>query len=309
MNTSATDPPTFALVSPPPQRIAEVNGCCESPPPSDCALLVRHSLMLFPIGSRVCLPGDSRDGNQTCDNWPAPIRVASTPGDPMSEDVTSRSQLHELLARSRVLGVLAPEDRARLSEQCVGRQFAKNQVVYVAGGPADSMLVLTSGELKVSNYSADGAELILSLVLPGETIGELGMLSDLARSATVIATKPSAAMMLSRAVVMQLIEERPAVAVAMLQHLAYMTRKMNGVAADLVFLDVHQRVARFLVTHTRGPSGSVRVTQAHLGSTIGASRQRVNMCLQEFQREGWVALSSGTIRIVDRDALTLAMED
>jgi hypothetical protein len=33
------------------------------------------------------------------------------------------------------------------------------------------------------------------------------------------------------------------------------------------------------------------------------------MCLQEFQRQGWVSLSSGTIRIVDRDALTLAMED
>jgi CRP-like cAMP-binding protein len=227
----------------------------------------------------------------------------------MSEDVTPRSLIYEALARSRVLGVLAPEDRARLSEQCVGRQFAKNQVVYVAGGPADSMLVLTSGELKVSNYSAEGAELILALVLPGETIGELGMLSNLARSATVIATRPSAAMMLSRAVVMQLIEERPAVAVAMLQHLADMTRKMNGVAADLVFLDVHQRVARFLLSHTRDPSGSVRVTQAHLGSTIGASRQRVNMCLQEFQRQGWVSLSSGTIRIVDRDALTLAMED
>jgi hypothetical protein len=84
----------------------------------------------------------------------------------MSED-SDRSHIGEFLARSRVLGVLAPEDRARLSEQCVGRQFAKNQVVYVAGGAADSMLVLTSGELKVSNYSADGAELILALVLPG----------------------------------------------------------------------------------------------------------------------------------------------
>jgi CRP-like cAMP-binding protein len=108
---------------------------------------------------------------------------------------------------------------------------------------------------------------------------------------------------------MQLIEERPAVAVAMLQHLADMTRKMNGVAADLVFLDVHQRVARFLLSQARIPSGSVRVTQAHLASTIGASRQRVNMCLQEFQRQGWVALSSGTIRIVDPDALRLAMAD
>jgi CRP/FNR family cyclic AMP-dependent transcriptional regulator len=227
----------------------------------------------------------------------------------MSKDVSSGSPIHELLAKSRVLGVLAPEDRARLSEQCVGRQFAKNQVVYVAGGPADSMLILTSGELKVSNYSADGAELILASVMPGETIGELGMLSDLARSATVIATKPSAAMMLSRAVVMQLIEDRPAVAVAMLQHLADMTRKMNGVAADLVFLDVHQRVARFLVSQVRAPSGSIRVTQAHLASTIGASRQRVNMCLQEFQRRGWVSLASGTIRIADRDALDLAMTD
>jgi len=227
----------------------------------------------------------------------------------MSKDAISGSQISELLARSRVLGVLTPQDRARLSAQCVSRQFAKNQVVYVEGGPADSMLVLTSGELKVSNYSAEGAELILASVMPGETIGELGMLSDLARSATVIATKPSAAMTLSRVVVMQLIEERPAVAVAMLRHLADMTRKMNGVAADLVFLDVNQRVARFLVSHARVPSGIVTVTQAHLASTIGASRQRVNMCLQEFQREGWVALSSGTIRIVDRDALGLAMED
>jgi len=227
----------------------------------------------------------------------------------MSKDAISGSQISELLARSRVLGVLTPQDRARLSAQCVSRQFAKNQVVYVEGGPADSMLVLTSGELKVSNYSAEGAELILASVMPGETIGELGMLSDLARSATVIATKPSAAMTLSRVVVMQLIEERPAVAVAMLRHLADMTRKMNGVAADLVFLDVNQRVARFLVSHARVPSGIVTVTQAHLASTIGASRQRVNMCLQEFQRRGWVSLSSGTVRIVDPVALGLTMAE
>jgi len=227
----------------------------------------------------------------------------------MSKDAISGSQISELLARSRVLGVLTPQDRARLSAQCVSRQFAKNQVVYVEGGPADSMLVLTSGELKVSNYSAEGAELILASVMPGETIGELGMLSDLARSATVIATKPSAAMTLSRVVVMQLIEERPAVAVAMLRHLADMTRKMNGVAADLVFLDVNQRVARFLVSHARVPSGIVTVTQAHLASTIGASRQRVNMSLQEFQRRGWVSLSSGTVRIVDPVALGLTMAD
>ena len=137
----------------------------------------------------------------------------------------------------------------------------------------------------------------------------MGMLSDLPRSATVTAAKPSAGMLLSRAVVMGLINERPAVAVALLQYLAEMTRKMNGIAADLVFLDVHQRVARFLVSNSQGASRSVSVTQARLASTIGASRQRVNVCLQEFQRQGMVSLSSGTIRVIDRDALRLAVRD
>jgi len=236
-------------------------------------------------------------------------RAHINPGNPVSRDITSRGHRHELLALSAILGVLAQEDRERLSEQCIERTFAKNQVVYVAGDPGDSMLVLTSGELKVCHFSADGGELILASIMPGEPIGELGMLSYLPRSATVIATRPSAGMMLPRVVVMQLIEERPAVAVAMLQYLADLTRKMNGLVADLVFLDVHQRVARFLVSNTQGASRSVKVTQTNLASTVGASRQRVNVCLQEFQRRGWVSLSSGIIRVVDRDALGLAVRD
>jgi CRP-like cAMP-binding protein len=213
------------------------------------------------------------------------------------------SSRHQFLARSRVLGVLSPEDQAHLSGQCVERQFDRNQVVYVEGDAADSMLVLASGEMKVSNYSSDGTELILTSIAPGETIGELGMLSGLPRSATVTATHPSSAMILSRAVVVHLIEQRPAVALAMLQNLADLTRRLTGVAADLVFLDVHQRVARFLLNNAKGPSTTARVTQTHLGSAVGASRQRVNFCLQEFQRQGWISISSGAIRVLDPESL------
>jgi CRP/FNR family transcriptional regulator/CRP/FNR family cyclic AMP-dependent transcriptional regulator len=221
----------------------------------------------------------------------------------------SASADHQLLERSRIMGVLAPEDRARLSEKCVERRYAKNQVVYVAGAPADSMLILASGELKVSSYSGDGTELILASVLPGETIGELGMLSDLPRSATVTATRPSAGMMLSRMVVLQMIADRPAMALAMLQNLADMMRRMNGVAADLVFLDVQQRVARFLIDHAKRDSHTVRVTQTHLGAAVGASRQRVNMCLQELQRQGWISIAAGAIRVIDSDGLRRSLAD
>src|SRR5580700_2664844 len=111
----------------------------------------------------------------------------------------------------------------------------------------------------------------LSRVLPGEIIGELGILSNVPRSATVTALQRSTALTLSRSVVMELIEKRPAVAVV--QHMADKVRRTTGVAADLVFLGLSQRVAKFLLEEAAHPSNEIRTTQAELASAIGASRQ------------------------------------
>ncbi len=206
-------------------------------------------------------------------------------------------------ANSNVLGILPPEDRRRLTERCVERRFEKGQIVYFEGQIADTMLALVEGHLKVSTYSPDGNELLIATVAPGGIIGELGVLSTEPRSATVTATVTSRALILSRAVVMELIEQRPAMAVALLRRLGDMVRKTTEVASDLVFLDVNQRVAKFLIDRASDSSAEIRVIQSDLAATIGASRQRVNASLQEFQRQGWISLASRTVRILDPGAL------
>ena len=89
----------------------------------------------------------------------------------MTRDIISLGRIRELLAGPGP-GRASARGSPLLSEQCVERKFAKNQVVYLAGGPGDSMLVLTSGELTVSQFSADGGELILASVRPGEPISK-----------------------------------------------------------------------------------------------------------------------------------------
>ena len=202
-----------------------------------------------------------------------------------------------------MLGTLAQDDRLRLAERCVERRFDKSQVVYCEGEPADSMLVVTGGRFKVSNFSADGTELLVRFITAGETIGEIGMLSRAPRSATVTAASPSHAVVLPRSVVIELIEQRPALAMALLQQLAEMVRRATDAAADLVFLDLNQRVAKALLTGVHGSSLDIRTTQAELAASIGASRQRVNACLQEFQRHSWITLASKSVRVLDPEAL------
>ncbi len=206
-------------------------------------------------------------------------------------------------ANSSVLGTLPLEDRRRLTERCVERRFDKGQIVFFEGQTADSMLALVEGHLKVSTFSADGNELVIATVTPGNIIGELGVLSTEPRSATVTATMMSRALILTRDVVMELIEQRPALAVAMLRCLAGMVRKTTEAASDLVFLDLNQRVAKYLLDRAGGTSTELRIVQADLAAAIGASRQRVNASLQEFQRREWISLSSRKIRILDPDAL------
>ena len=206
-------------------------------------------------------------------------------------------------ASSNVLGILPAEERRRLTQRCVEQRFDKGQIVYFEGQAADSMLALVEGHLKVSTFSSDGNELLIATVTPGEIIGELGVLSSDPRSATVTATTQSRALLLTRAVVMELIEERPAMAVAMLCRLADMVRKTTEAASDLVFLDLNQRVAKFLIDRAVDPSADLRIIQSDLAAAIGASRQRVNASLQEFQRRGWISLGSRTVRILDGEAL------
>ena len=207
-------------------------------------------------------------------------------------------------ANSDILGSLTAEDRARLTDQCMERRFDKGQTVYCQGEPADSMLVLKTGCLKISTFSSEGDELVVSKVLPGKIIGELGILSNAPRSATVVAVQRSTALTLPRTVVMDLVERRPAVAIAMLEQLANMVRRTTDTAADLVFLSLAQRVAKYLLERDAQPRTDMRITQAELASAIGASRQRVNACLQNFQRQGLIALAPKSIRLSNRNALS-----
>jgi CRP-like cAMP-binding protein len=72
-----------------------------------------------------------------------------------------------------------------------------------------------------------------------------------------------------------------------------------------VFLDLRQRVARFLLLRASAdpPIGRSTLTQAEVAASIGASRQRVNACLREFEKLGWISLASRRLRVLDGEAL------
>ena len=84
-----------------------------------------------------------------------------------------------------------PEDQLRMLTLVVTRKSAPRSTTIMAGGdPTDSLYIVLSGRLKVMMSDSEGKEVILSLLGPGEFFGEMGLIDDEPRSATVITIEP-----------------------------------------------------------------------------------------------------------------------
>src|SRR5213596_1895663 len=84
-----------------------------------------------------------------------------------------------------------PEDQLRMLTTRVTRRSAARSTTIMAGGDAtDSLYIVLSGRLKVLMSDADGKEVILSILAPGEFFGEMGLIDDSPRSASVISIEP-----------------------------------------------------------------------------------------------------------------------
>lgn len=215
-------------------------------------------------------------------------------------------------ARARVLrgcGLFAdlPEpDLQRLAAASSARRYRRGQFVVHEGDPGDALLVVAEGSLKAVTTSPHGEELLLAVVEPGESVGELTVADGGERSATVAALTDAAVVRIPRESVLAVAEHSPALTRALLGSLARTVRRLTGDAADLVFLDTPRRVAKLLLSMAPAagpPRVHLGLTQSELAERVGATRQTVNAALQGFQRRGWITVRGHEVAIHDPEAL------
>jgi len=185
------------------------------------------------------------------------------------------------------------------------RTFRRGQVVCTAGDPGDTLIVVVSGQVKIAVRSADGAELTLTVVGPGATIGEVSVADGGQRSADVETVTDSQLLFVPRATVLAVCARIPAVAQALTNAIAAALRRLTETTSDLVFLDLPRRVAKMLLSQPRSNDGvlSQQLTQEEYARLVGSTRQSVNIALRAFERRGWIELHDRSVMVKQPAAL------
>ncbi len=209
----------------------------------------------------------------------------------------------------RVLEGVPEEDLHRLLSVARRRTFARNEVVFHRGDPAEALHLISSGRFAVRIMTPLGDTATLAILGPGEAFGELALVGeDPERSATVAALERGETLSISRADLQRLRREHPGVNELLLRLLAARIRRMNDLLVEALYVPADKRVLRRLrelaelYAADEGPS-VIPLTQEEIAELAGTSRATVNRVLRAEQHRGSLELRRGRTVVLDRDLL------
>ena len=200
-----------------------------------------------------------------------------------------------------------PEDQLRALAMMVMRRHApRGSVIMAEGDPVDSLYIVISGRLKVMMGEADGKEVILGILGPGEFFGEMGLIDDRPRSASVIAIEPCELLSVTKRAFKKCLLENYQVAMTVLRVLVRRLREADRKIGSLAMLDVYGRVARLLLDMSETVDGQKVVTKRlpkqDIAKMIGASREMVSMVMRDLELSGYFEVRGSTIVLRDTTA-------
>jgi len=225
----------------------------------------------------------------------------------MSNEVVSQD-VARLLSKSLLFGALDDAARRELAARVHRKSYDVGEPIFHIGAPGQSLIVILAGTVRVSLPGPRGKAVILADLGVGEVLGEIALLDGKERSADATALTKCDLLVLERRDVVAFLEKRADICLKLLELMCARLRKSDQRMSDIAFLELSVRLAKLLLDRVSpagrpGGKSKLSLSQTELAGMINATRENVNRCLRDWQRQGIVDIDERWIIVLRRDAL------
>jgi CRP/FNR family cyclic AMP-dependent transcriptional regulator len=213
-----------------------------------------------------------------------------------------------LLRNVPMFSLLSGVQLLLLTQVLLRKPYARNSTVVAAGDPSDALYIVISGRLKVTISDKEGREVILATLKQGDFFGEMGLIDQAPRSATVVAMESCELLTMTRTDFMKCLQKNFNLAMNVIGGLVKRLREADRKIGSLALMDVCGRVARLLMEMAETVDGQKVVTQKlpkkQIAKMIGATREMVTRVMKEMETSGHIEVRAHRILLRDSLALT-----
>lgn len=222
-----------------------------------------------------------------------------------------REEKIELLRELPLFSTLGEEELSGVGSVADPVHFQAGEVIFQEGDSSNTCYVIRSGHAVAVREHPAGRAITLARFGPGDLFGELAMLDDARRSATVETVDEVHAIAIRGEDMRRLLREHPEIALKMVVGLGQRLRRTNERLAGQSFQTVQSRVATALAQLVEAsPTDAIdngdvviKTTQAELARLAGSSRESASRFLAVLERAGIITQGRGRLTVHDPGAL------
>lgn len=208
-----------------------------------------------------------------------------------------------MLEKVALFSGLPAEEIKSLEQVSVKKSYKKNTIVIDKGDETSSLYVILSGSIKAFLSDEDGKEIVLSTMVPGEYFGELALIGETLRSASVMTLEDSKFLIVSKSALKDCLSRNPDIAFniinGLINRIDFLTQKVS----DLGLRGVYGRVASLLqqrATDEAGKRITCKMTQQDIANEVGSSREMVSRIFKDLKAGGYISVEGGRITIMTK---------
>ena len=199
---------------------------------------------------------------------------------------------------------LSKDDLELLEHHMVTRSFQKNTIIINEGDEANSFFIIIKGAVKVFLSNEEGKEIIINAQGAGDHFGELALLDDAPRSASVITTEKSTIGVIAKEDFHKVLAKNTDLSLNLIRELTRRVRLLSDNVRSLALMDVYGRVAKILLGMAQEEDGIMvinkRPTQQDIANHIGASREMVARILKDLTTGNYITIDGRRLIINEK---------
>lgn len=217
---------------------------------------------------------------------------------------SARSGVRTALLRSQpYLQALDAQDLDYLAARMIERCFAKGETILVEGVPGEGLYLVCAGRVRIYKLSPEGREQVLRDCGPGTSFNEVAVFDGGPNPANAIAATKCVLWIVPRELLMELLENNPKLALAIIQNLGARLRHLVGLVEDLSLRHVNSRLAKLLLETAASGETPRSLTQQEMAARVGTVREMIGRSLKQLELRGLIRIEAGHTTLVDRQGL------
>ncbi|MCL4185809.1 MAG: cyclic nucleotide-binding domain-containing protein [Burkholderiaceae bacterium] len=196
------------------------------------------------------------------------------------------------LRRVPLLSSLNEQQLETLAAGSTRRNFPKGRTIVAEGEPSQTLYILLSGRAKVQRSDSEGKEVILAVLGSGDFFGEMSLIDEAPRSASVITLESCDFMAINKDSFKSMLMQSNEMCMAVMKGMVRRLREADKKIETLALLDVYGRVARVLLDFSENVNGERivknKLPRQEIAKMIGASREMVSRVMKGLEIDGYI---------------------